>query len=108
MYRVQQANFLFHMAFHIQKRKLACCILYNEPTEGLKSRLELAAEIILCLWLKVPLPLHVSAQPPCVLLQGTSVPGCITHEVIITSDGDWLVTDCVMIKNNCRYYAALN
>jgi hypothetical protein len=23
-YRVRQANFLFHMAFHIQKRKLAC------------------------------------------------------------------------------------
>jgi hypothetical protein len=27
-YRVQQANFLFHMAFHIQKRKLACRTLY--------------------------------------------------------------------------------
>jgi hypothetical protein len=27
-YRVRQANFLFHMAFHIQKRKLACRILY--------------------------------------------------------------------------------
>jgi hypothetical protein len=27
---VRQANFLFHMAFHIQKRKLACRILYNE------------------------------------------------------------------------------
>jgi hypothetical protein len=24
LYRVRQANFLFHMAFHIQKRKLAC------------------------------------------------------------------------------------
>jgi hypothetical protein len=36
------------------------------------------------------------------------VPACVTHEVIITSDGGWLVTDCVMIKNNCRYYAALN
>jgi hypothetical protein len=28
LYRVRQANFLFHMAFHIQKRKLACRTLY--------------------------------------------------------------------------------
>jgi hypothetical protein len=28
LYRVQQANFLFHMAFHIQKRRLACRTLY--------------------------------------------------------------------------------
>jgi hypothetical protein len=28
LYRVRQANFLFHMAFHIQKRKLACHTLY--------------------------------------------------------------------------------
>jgi hypothetical protein len=28
-YRVRQANFLFHMAFHIQKRNLACRTLYN-------------------------------------------------------------------------------
>jgi sulfite exporter TauE/SafE len=28
-YRVRQANFLFHMAFHIQKRKLACHTLYK-------------------------------------------------------------------------------
>jgi hypothetical protein len=27
-YRVRQANFLFHMALHIQKRKLACHTLY--------------------------------------------------------------------------------
>jgi hypothetical protein len=25
---MRQANFLFHMAFHIQKRKLACRTLY--------------------------------------------------------------------------------
>jgi hypothetical protein len=29
IYRVRQANFLFHMAFHIQKRKLACRSLYE-------------------------------------------------------------------------------
>jgi hypothetical protein len=28
--RVRQANFLFHMAFHIQKRKLACRTLYKQ------------------------------------------------------------------------------
>jgi hypothetical protein len=27
--QVRQANFLFHMAFHIQKRKLTCHTLYN-------------------------------------------------------------------------------
>jgi hypothetical protein len=26
---VRQANFLFHMAFHIQKRKLSCRTLYK-------------------------------------------------------------------------------
>jgi hypothetical protein len=30
MYRVRQANFLFHMAFHIKKRKLACRTLYYQ------------------------------------------------------------------------------
>jgi hypothetical protein len=29
LYRVRQANFLFHMAFHIQKRMLACRTLYK-------------------------------------------------------------------------------
>jgi hypothetical protein len=28
LYRVRPANFLFHMAFHIQKRKLTCHTLY--------------------------------------------------------------------------------
>jgi hypothetical protein len=28
IYWVRQANFLFYMAFHIQKRKLACRTLY--------------------------------------------------------------------------------
>jgi hypothetical protein len=35
MYRVRQANFLFHMALAMQKRKLACRTLYikvSEPT----------------------------------------------------------------------------
>jgi hypothetical protein len=30
--QVQQANFLFHIAFHIQKRKLACRTLYKGST----------------------------------------------------------------------------
>jgi hypothetical protein len=29
LYRVWQVNFLFHTAFHIQKRKLSCRTLYN-------------------------------------------------------------------------------
>jgi hypothetical protein len=29
-YRVRQANFLFHMAFHIQTRRLACHTLYKQ------------------------------------------------------------------------------
>jgi hypothetical protein len=29
LYRMRQANFLFRMAFHIQKRKLAYRTLYN-------------------------------------------------------------------------------
>jgi hypothetical protein len=33
-YRVRQANFLFHMAFHVQKRKLSCRTLYkNCPSQ---------------------------------------------------------------------------
>jgi hypothetical protein len=34
IYRVRQDNFLFHMAFHIQKRKLACRTLYMVCTQS--------------------------------------------------------------------------
>jgi hypothetical protein len=38
IYRVRQANFLFHMAFHIQKRKLACRNLSLCATAIVESR----------------------------------------------------------------------
>jgi hypothetical protein len=38
LYRVRQANFRFHMAFHIQKRKLACRTLYNLGTVYIEIR----------------------------------------------------------------------
>jgi hypothetical protein len=33
MYRVRQANFLCYMAFHVQKRKLACRTMYDLDLE---------------------------------------------------------------------------